>query len=74
MAKNQRAAIKDAIQQTIERGINESTLDKSIPLGITTQDSWTISGPTTSQYFRAKHARGQFGRFWLHHVASGYDR
>jgi hypothetical protein len=55
-----------AQQDMIERSRRESVLNRSVPLGYpppTTPER----GPSAPQYFRAKTARGERGRYWPLH-------
>jgi hypothetical protein len=52
----------------VERSRAECCLDRSIPLGFSPAGRPEI-GPSAPQYYRAKAARGESARFWLHQTA-----
>jgi hypothetical protein len=54
-------------REMIAQGRDESRLDESLQLGYPTA-SPPISGPTVTQYFRQKHARGDVGTFFPLHI------
>jgi hypothetical protein len=62
------------ISSSQERFIAEcrqtSFLDRRIPLGVS-DCVRTEVGPNAIDYFARKHARGEYGTFWFHHVGRG---
>jgi hypothetical protein len=51
----------------IERSRRESFLDRAAPLGYP-PPTRIEAGVSAQSYYRAKMARGEYGRFWFHHV------
>lgn len=47
---------------------DRSYLDPNIPLGFPGATLVTERGPATVDYYRKKHARGEYGSFWPLHV------
>jgi hypothetical protein len=61
-------------RELIESARRESVLDKVIPLGMEVNNTKTLAGPSAAQYYRAKHARGEVGKYWLHQLDMHHRR
>lgn len=62
----------ESARDIIAAGLAESTLDPRIPLGFPVSVR-PERGPNEVDWYRAKHARGQFGKYWGLHCTV-YDR
>jgi hypothetical protein len=56
----------------VERMRRESCLDKRVKLAIATPFK-IERGPSAESWYRAKHARGEYGQFHLHQISRTRD-
>jgi hypothetical protein len=51
----------------------ESILDPRVPLGVPPRFGRVELGPDTISYYKQKHHRGEFGRFFPLHIVTTFD-